>query len=116
MVSTPPGIFFLTLFSTTGGLHNTRSPERLVRGRSSPPLGVGVISVHELRELRAKTEKGEQKDAVILPKGEIDRIKANMIFKSPEKLLMEKKMKETQLQESMKASKVKKDKMARFDL
>lgn len=38
-----------------------------------------------------------------------------MIYKSPEKLLADKKLRETQLQETMKASKLKKEKMARLD-
>ena len=58
------------MFSIAGGLNNIRSPECLERDRLSPPLGLGVISVRELRELLVKTEKGEKKDAVIVLKDE----------------------------------------------
>lgn len=51
--------------------------------------------MQELRDIRAKTEKGKQSDAIILPQHELDQIKKNMIYKSPEKIVMEKKLKET---------------------
>ena len=51
--------------------------------RGSPT--VGIISAMELREIRNKTEKGLQKDAIILRQDDLDKIKKNMIYKSPEK-------------------------------
>lgn len=69
----------------------------------------------ELREIRNKTEKGIQKDAIILKQSDLDNIKMNMIYKSPDQMIKDKKLRETQLQETMKASKLKKEKMARLD-
>ena len=49
------------------------------------------ISIHELREIRAKTEKGEQPGASIISNNELQRIKGTMVIKTQEQMEDEKK-------------------------
>lgn len=44
---------------------------------------VGVISAMELREIRAKTEKGLQQDAIIISENELKNLREKVVIKSP---------------------------------
>lgn len=46
----------------------------------------------ELRSIRQKTEKNNQNDAVILSKGDLDRIKDATTIKTKDQILQEKKL------------------------
>ena len=50
----------------------------------APSKDVGIISLHELRDIRSKTIKGEKADAIMISNDELNRIKNTMIIKSPE--------------------------------
>ena len=50
----------------------------------SPIKGeVGVISAMELREIRAKTEKGLQQDAIIISENDLKILREKIVIKSP---------------------------------
>ena len=63
--------------------------------KGSPSKDIGVISIHELREIRENTIKGKNSDARLISHAELSRIKNTMIIKSPEDLQKEKTLKET---------------------
>ena len=68
----------------------------IVKGiRGSPSKDIGVISIHELRDIRENTINGKNKDARMITNDELKRIKNTMIIKSPEDLQKEKTLKET---------------------
>ena len=46
-----------------------------------------VVSLEELRDIRRKTEKNNQNDAVIISKGDLERIKAATTIKTKEQTL-----------------------------
>lgn len=58
----------------------------------NPKTDIAVVSIQELREIRGKTEKGAKSDAIIINYDELKRIKANMVIKSPEKRMEERKL------------------------
>lgn len=63
----------------------------------TPSKDIGVISLHELRDIRNKTIRKEKADAIIISNDELGRIKNTIVIKSPEQKKMEKEMKETRL-------------------
>lgn len=65
-----------------------QATERKTRNAMSPQ--VGVISVHELREIRDKTLQGLQKDSIIMPQQELDAIKQRFVIKTKEDIQQEK--------------------------
>ena len=81
----------------------------------NPKKDIAVISIQELRDIRGKTEKGGQHDAIVIKHDDLKRIKENTIYKSPEKLIEEKRMKETTQQASMAKSTMRKNKMKELD-
>ncbi|CAI2365973.1 unnamed protein product [Moneuplotes crassus] len=51
------------------------SDKKKINGNAMSRAGATIVSVNELRKVREQTEKGLQKDAIILPKSELDRIR-----------------------------------------
>lgn len=51
------------------------SAKKKANGNAMARAGATIVSVNELRKVREQTEKGLQKDAIILPKSELDRIR-----------------------------------------
>ena len=45
---------------------------------------IGVISAMDLREIRAKTEKGLQQDAIIISEHELKSLREKIVMKSPQ--------------------------------
>ena len=76
---------------------------------------VGVISLAELRDIRAKTEKGQKHDAVVISNNELERIKKTIVIKSPEKLMEERRIREDERDKEMATSKIRKQKMEEHD-
>ena len=60
------------------------TPFRKNKGALSP--GVGVISDFELKDIRKMTEKGKQKDGIIIDQGDLDVIRQRLIIKSKQDL------------------------------
>lgn len=74
-----------------------------------------VVSLEELRDIRRKTEKNNQNDAVIISKGDLERIKAATTIKTKEQTLQEKKLVEEQKNAALAKSKARKQKMMEMD-
>jgi len=83
------------------------------------PTGVqtsaGYITMDELRAIRGKTEKNNQNDAVVLSKGDLDRIKDATTIKTKDQLLQEKRLADQQKAAALAKSKAKKEKMIQMD-
>lgn len=84
-------------------------------GKSTVQAGSAVVTMDELRTIRAKTEKNNQNDAVIISKSDLDRIKSATTIKSKEQLIAEKRLLEEQKQAALAKSKVRKQKMQELD-
>ena len=56
------------------------------------PANSAVISLEELRTIRAKTEKNNQNDAVIISKQDMDRIREATQIKTKEQVIQQKKL------------------------
>lgn len=73
------------------------------------------MSLEELRAIRTKTESKCQNDAVIISKGDLDRIKAATIIKTREQTISEKKLLEEQKNSDLAKSMARKQKMIELD-
>lgn len=51
-----------------------------------------MITLDELRAIRAKTEKNNQNDAVVIGKNDLERIKDATTIKTKDQLIQEKKL------------------------
>ena len=49
---------------------------RFLIGNKKPAGGLPVVTKDELRDIRDKTEKGQKADAIIISKGDLDRMRA----------------------------------------
>lgn len=58
--------------------------------------GASIVSVNELRKVREQTEKGQQKDAIILPRTELDRIRLSSKVVTKDQHMQEKQLLEEQ--------------------
>jgi hypothetical protein len=78
--------------------------------------GASIVSINELRRVREKTEKGQQKDAIILSKSELDRIRLSSKYATKDEmqqgrqLLEEQKEKQRVLQHARKKRMIQMDK------
>jgi hypothetical protein len=75
----------------------------------------GIISLDELRGIREKTLKNNKTDAVVISKGELDRIKGSTLVKTKEETIREKQEREDKRNEAMAVSKARKEKMMQLD-
>ena len=69
----------------------------------------------ELRKIRAKTEKNNQNDAVVISRGDLERIKEATTIKTKDQIIQEKKLLEEQKQAALIKSKMRKTKMQEMD-
>lgn len=69
----------------------------------------------ELREIRQKTEKNNQNDAVVLSKADLDRIRDATTIKTKDQIIQEKKLADQQKAAALAKSKAKKAKMIALD-
>ena len=75
----------------------------------------GFITMDELRAIRIKTEKNNQNDAVVITKGDLDRIKDATTIKTKDQLLQEKRLADQQKAAALAKSRAKKAKMIEMD-
>lgn len=75
----------------------------------------GVISLDELRNIRGKTEKNNQNDAVIISKNDLMRIKDATSIKSRDQILQEKALLEEQKEAAAAKAKARKERMQALD-
>ena len=75
----------------------------------------GVITMEELRNIRSETAKKGKNDAVIISKGDLDRIMAATTIKTKDQLAEEKKLAEEQKNAAMAKSKARRTKMQELD-
>ena len=71
-----------------------------------------MVTMKELQAIREKAANGKQKDGVIIPAGELQRIRESMIQPDPMEQIRKKEMEKTMMQA---AAKIKKDKLQRTD-
>lgn len=69
----------------------------------------------ELRDIRQKTEKNNQNNAVIISKNDLDRIKDATTIKTKDQIIQEKKLADQQKAAALAKSKAKKEKMMKMD-
>lgn len=69
----------------------------------------------ELRAIRGKTEKNNQNDAVIISKGDLQRIKDATQIKTKDQILQEKALLEEQKEAAAAKAKARKEKMQQLD-
>ena len=69
----------------------------------------------ELRDIRIKTEKNNQNDAVIISKKDLERIKDATTIKTKEQVIHEKKLFDEQRNAAMAQSRAKKARMQEMD-
>jgi len=92
--------------------------ESLFGGAKKKPgsaAGVGIVTMDELRTIRTKTEKNNQNDAVIIIKGDLDRIRDATTIKTKEQIIQEKRLLEEQKQAALIKSKARKTRMQEMD-
>jgi len=82
-----------SLFGTNKKIENGQS--------QMAKAGATILSINELRKIREQTEKGLQKDAAILSKIELDRIRQASIIMSKDQQEQEKKIMEEQKDKQM---------------
>ena len=75
----------------------------------------GVISLDELRNIRGKTEKNNQNDAVIISKNDLMRIKDATSIKSRDQILQEKALLEEQKEAAAAKAKARKERTQALD-
>ena len=69
----------------------------------------------ELRDIRQKTERNNQNNAVIISKNDLDRIKDATTIKTKDQIIQEKKLADQQKAAALAKSKAKKEKMMKMD-
>mmetsp|Transcript_1964 Transcript_1964/g.2910 ORF Transcript_1964/g.2910 Transcript_1964/m.2910 type:complete len:167 (-) Transcript_1964:1071-1571(-) len=91
------------------GTGNRMAPTHTVK------TATGMISLDELRNIRTKTEKNNQNDAVIIGAKDLDRIKMATVVKTKEQTIQEKKLAEEQKNMALAKSQARKAKMQELD-
>ena len=72
---------------------NSYVDETLFGGKKTGvATSTGVISIDQLRKIRDKTEKNQANDAVIISKGDLERIKASTAIQTKDQMLQQKKL------------------------
>jgi hypothetical protein len=99
--------------SRGGVAKNSYVDETLFGGSKKPGSanGAGVISMDELRKIRTKTEKNNQNDAVVISRGDLERIREATTIKTKDQIIQEKKLLEEQKEAALLKSKMRKTKM-----
>lgn len=76
---------------------------------------VGVISDMELREIRSKAGRGEQKDAIIITKGDLDLLRQRLVIRTKHDENADYQMRQAAKTTAMAASTFRKTKMMELD-
>lgn len=74
-----------------------------------------MVTLEELRDIRQKTIKGEQKNAAVIKIDELQRIKDSMVVKTEAQQIEDKKKAEMERTFAQTAAKIKKEKMQKID-
>ena len=77
--------------------------------------GAAIISQNELRKIRNQTEKGLQKDAIILPKSELDRIRMASKIVTKDQEMQQKQIVNEQKEQQKIAHEARKKRMRHMD-
>lgn len=77
--------------------------------------GASILSINDLRKVREQTEKGLQKDAIILPREELDRIRLASKIVSKDQEKQEKQLYEEQKEKQRVLHNAKKKRMLQMD-
>lgn len=94
---------------TLFGNNNKKQPSQIAKA------GASILSINELRKIREQTEKGLQKDAVIIPKNEIERIKNSTKIVSADEAKQMKHIMEEQKEKQMEIHNARKKRMMQMD-
>ena len=80
----------------------------------SPSKDVGIIDISELRQIRRKAEEGKQRDASMITKAELNRMKEGILDRNElRKRSLQKRMSEKESR--MDLANQRKERMAEFD-
>lgn len=77
--------------------------------------GPTTVTKEELRAIRERVGKGQQSDAVVIPKSELDRMKQAAVITTKEQQAETKKLFEEQKQQALHAAKARKKRMQEID-
>ena len=116
-------LIYFILQSQVGSRASKRSQNSYVDeslfGKKGAQGGVktstGVITLDELRNIRGKTEKNNQNDAVIISKNDLMRIKDATTIKTKDQVLQEKALLEEQKEAAAAKAKARKERMQQLD-
>ena len=89
---------------------NKKSPKKTFAN-----AGASIVSINELRKVREQTEKGQQKDAIILPKSELDRIRFASKIVTKDQQAQEKQIFEEQKEKQRIMNEARKKRMKQMD-
>jgi hypothetical protein len=89
---------------------NNKSPKKTFAN-----AGASIVSINELRKVREQTEKGQQKDAIILPKSELDRIRFASKIVTKDQQAQEKQIFEEQKEKQRIMNEARKKRMKQMD-
>ena len=92
------------------------SNKKIENGQSQmAKAGATILSINELRRIREQTEKGLQKDAAILSKTELDRIRQASVIMTKDQQDQEKQIVEEQKEKQMAVHNARKKRMFQID-
>ena len=92
------------------------SNKKIENGQSQmAKAGATILSINELRKIREQTDKGLQKDAAILSKTELDRIRKASIIMTKDQQDQEKQIMEEQKVKQMEMHNARKKRMFQMD-
>jgi hypothetical protein len=77
--------------------------------------GATIVSINELRKVREQTEKGLQKDAIILPKSELERIRLSSKIVTKDEQMQSKQLVEEQKERQRVLHNARKKRMIHMD-
>lgn len=74
-----------------------------------------IVDKDELRDIRKKTEKGQKSDAIVISKGELERMKASTKIQTKEQESQHRRLLEEQKDQQMAEAKARKQRMLEMD-
>lgn len=84
-------------------------------GNTMARAGATIVSINELRKVRDQTEKGQQKDAIILPKSELDRIRLASKIVTKDEKMQETQIAKEQIEQQRVMNEARKKRMRQMD-
>ena len=91
------------------------SAKKVTKQNTMARAGASIVSVNELRKVRDQTEKGLQKDAIILPKSELDRIRLGSKIVTQNEKIQEKQIFKEQKEQQRIMHEMRKKRMRQMD-